>query len=103
MLLLVTNRDDITADWLVLELRRRGEEFVRFNTEDYPTRACLYWTTDGGRLTTDSYEIRADAVRGVWWRRALPPVLGAGRSEEEAGWAVSRPGSRGVRVRWFPG
>jgi len=29
MLLIVTNREDYTADWLILELQRRGAPFVR--------------------------------------------------------------------------
>ncbi len=37
MILLATNKRDITTDFIVLELRRRGAPFVRFNTEDAPT------------------------------------------------------------------
>lgn len=88
MLLLVTNRDDITADWLVLELRRRGTPFVRFNTEDYPTRVRLHWTPSRASLVIDGREIAADAVTGVWWRRALPPQLDAALSETEEAWAA---------------
>jgi hypothetical protein len=36
MLLIVTERGDLTADFLILELEARGAEFLRFNTEDYP-------------------------------------------------------------------
>ena len=89
LLLLVTNRDDITADWLVLELRRRGTPFVRFNTEDYPTRVRLHWTPSQASLVIDGREITADAVIGVWWRRALPPQFDATLSTAEEAWAAS--------------
>jgi glutathione synthase/RimK-type ligase-like ATP-grasp enzyme len=89
LLLLVTNRDDITADWLVLELRRRGTPFVRFNTEDYPTRVRLHWTPSQASLVIDGREITADAVTGVWWRRALPPQFDATLSAAEEAWAAN--------------
>jgi len=87
LLLLVTNRDDVTADWLVLELRRRAASFVRFNTEDYPARVRLRWTPRRTSLVIDGREIAGHAVTGVWWRRALPPQLPAPLSSAEARWA----------------
>jgi hypothetical protein len=88
VLVLVTNRDDVTADWVVLELRRRGTEFVRFNSEDYPTRARLHLSTNTGCLSTDAWAITAEQVDSVWWRRALAPQLGPGLPEPEARWAA---------------
>lgn len=107
LLLLVTNREDVTTDWLVLELRRRGAPFVRFNTEDYPTRVQLRWTPSQASLVIDGREIAANAVTGVWWRRALPPQLDADMSETEAQWAsgealVALSGFwRSVEARWI--
>lgn len=106
MLLLVTNRDDFTADWLVVELRRRGTPFVRFNTEDYPTRVCLRWTPSHASLVIDGREIAADAVTGVWWRRAVPPHLDPALPEAEARWASGEALAalsgfwRSVNARW---
>jgi glutathione synthase/RimK-type ligase-like ATP-grasp enzyme len=106
LLLLVTNREDVTADWLVIELRRRGAPFVRFNTEDYPTRAIVRWTPSCASLMIDGCEIAADAVTGVWWRRALPPQLDAGLSDAEARWASGEATAalngfwRSLNARW---
>jgi glutathione synthase/RimK-type ligase-like ATP-grasp enzyme len=36
LILLVTNKRDVTTDFVVLEMRRRGLPFVRLNTEDLP-------------------------------------------------------------------
>lgn len=33
MILLVTNRRDVTTDFVVAELSRRGQSFFRFNTD----------------------------------------------------------------------
>ena len=41
MILIITNKTDYTADYVILALKRRGIEFARFNTEDYPTRTDL--------------------------------------------------------------
>ena len=46
VILIVTDRSDQTADWLILELERRGTPFLRFNTEDYPVTARLIWGND---------------------------------------------------------
>lgn len=40
MLLLVTNRRDITMDYVVAELHRREQPFVRLNTELLPQAMC---------------------------------------------------------------
>jgi glutathione synthase/RimK-type ligase-like ATP-grasp enzyme len=36
LILIVTNKRDVTTDFVVLEMRRRGVRFARFNTEDLP-------------------------------------------------------------------
>ncbi|MGM7756765.1 MvdC/MvdD family ATP grasp protein [Yersinia enterocolitica] len=36
MILLVTNKRDITMDYIVVELKKRGVEYFRLNTEDLP-------------------------------------------------------------------
>lgn len=87
MLLLVTNSDDLTADWLVLELQRRQAAFVRFNTDDYPIEATLHWTTTDARLEIGDTLIRASEVSAVWWRRPVPPAMPHTRPPAEAAWA----------------
>lgn len=87
--MLVTNREDLTADWLVLELSERGVDFVRFNTEDYPTRATLRWTPAGADLRAEVAVIDASEVSAVWWRRPVPPQLSDDRPPRERAWAAA--------------
>ena len=78
MILVVTNRDDLTADWLILELERRGADFVRFNTEDYPEHVRLAWRTSGATLSIRGRRVDLAAVTAVWFRR---PVVELPRGE----------------------
>ena len=77
MVLVVTSRDDLTADWLSLELNRRETRFIRFNTEDYPNRVSLTWASEGAVLsiaeTGDVVDLAA--VSSVWFRRPAPPKI----------------------------
>jgi glutathione synthase/RimK-type ligase-like ATP-grasp enzyme len=88
MLLIVTNRDDHTADWLITELRDRRARFARFNTEDYPSSVRLLWNVDGsGQLRLGESVVKLDEVRAVWYRRPVSPVLSRELSAEQARWA----------------
>lgn len=72
MILIVTNRDDLTADWLILELQRRSTPYLRFNTEDYPDEINLTWRPDGQILLVirgERYDMRR--FHSVWYRRPL--------------------------------
>lgn len=70
--LILTGRDDLTADAVVEELAQRGENVVRYDTADFPTasRLAVSLTGDGwaGSLT-GSRVLRLEAVKSVWWRR----------------------------------
>jgi glutathione synthase/RimK-type ligase-like ATP-grasp enzyme len=88
VLLLVTNRDDLTADWLVLELERRQASFYRFNTEDYPACSTLRWHGNEAELCVSGTTLRSRDITAVWWRRPLSPRLPAGLSDREATWAA---------------
>lgn len=89
MLVLVTNREDLTTDWLVLELRERGVAFVRFNTEDYPARATIRWSPDEAELATEEAVMRSREIDAVWWRRPLPPALPEHEAAVERAWAAA--------------
>lgn len=54
VILIVTNRGDLTADGLILELERRGSRFYRSNTEDYPERLHLRWELGSGPVSSAS-------------------------------------------------
>ena len=89
VLLVVTNRGDLTADWLILDLLDRGAPFVRFNTDDYPHDAGVRWTPEGeARLRLPGEDVDLAAVTSVWLRRPIAPSAPAGADEALAEWAV---------------
>jgi hypothetical protein len=87
MLLLVTNRGDFTADWLVLELQRRDVAYVRLNTEDFPDQCDFRWTPTAARLQVRGVTIESSQITSVWFRRPVGPQLRPGLGDEEARWA----------------
>jgi glutathione synthase/RimK-type ligase-like ATP-grasp enzyme len=99
MVLIVTERGDLTADFLVLELEARGAEFLRLNTEDYPTQVNLVWSPDGAHLALGGRTIDLADVDAVWYRRPRLPQLPSDYSEEEAAWA-SREAYEALQGLW---
>lgn len=89
MVLVVSNRDDLTADWLLVELHRRGAQVVRFNTEDYPRDVALTWNpAAGGKLQLPDAAIALVDVEAVWYRRPLAPQPPDDVDGDLAAWAV---------------
>lgn len=88
MIAVVTNRDDLTADWLVLELERRTVPFVRINTEDYPATMPFHWALDGHALDARLDRLHPPEVTAVWWRRPQLSAPPSDRLPEEAAWAL---------------
>ncbi|SCE97816.1 RimK-like ATP-grasp domain [Micromonospora haikouensis] len=93
MILILTAPDDVHADAAEVELRRRGETWVRFDPADVPARASLSVAVRGGRLTRTLVRhpdpsdpgadpaarqvVDLDAVTAVWFRRPGNPVAPA--------------------------
>jgi hypothetical protein len=73
-ILLLTNEQDVSADWVVRELRNRAIPFLRLNTERLPSWLV---TVDpiGGRweLSYGNRSFDLETVRSVWYRRPEPP------------------------------
>lgn len=88
MLVLVTNREDLTADWLVVELVRRGAPFLRLNTEDYPAEIALHWTPTQAWLNVGERKVHASDIQAVWWRRPVALRLPRDLPPQEALWAA---------------
>ncbi|MFC4032622.1 MvdC/MvdD family ATP grasp protein [Streptomyces polygonati] len=109
-ILILTGRDDLTADVVVEELVKRGEPVVRYDTADFPTasRLAVRLTGDGwaGSLT-GSRTVRLETVKSVWWRRPNEFVTPDGWPGRARALAVSeaRSGLLGVLcslpVRWI--
>lgn len=77
MLLVITNKEDYTADHVILELHERGIPFARFNTEDFPQQVFIRWRFDGadvtGHIRWDSRKVALEEIDVVWLRRPKPP------------------------------
>ncbi len=78
MILIVTNRQDHTADYLILELQKRKVDYVRFNTEDFPQRVKLVWRVDEsgleGYFSFPRCRVNLKDIKSIWYRRPSPPV-----------------------------
>jgi hypothetical protein len=81
MIIIVTNRRDHTADFLILELQERQADYVRFNTEDFPQHVQVVWQIDdmgfGGYFSFPKARVDFKDIRSVWYRRPVPPVPSA--------------------------
>ena len=76
MILLITRKDDIHADIVVGHLKKKVEEFFRFNTEDaHNNNICL--TLDGGFIENRISKRRLEllTVKSVWVRRRSFPEI----------------------------
>lgn len=77
MILIVTNRRDLTSDLVILQLQRRGLSYFRFNTEDLPAGTGLTWSIATSPLVTELLprqgRIDLASVEAVWYRRPIGP------------------------------
>jgi hypothetical protein len=84
--LVVTNLDDPTADFVIAELHDRGVPVVRFDSGDFPaTLSCSAFIgeTDSwrGSVRTPSRRAELGSVRSLYYRRPSGAVgSGIGRS-----------------------
>lgn len=80
MILLVTNEADLTTDYVVLELRRRGLDFFRLNVERLPEGELTMGFTaeDDWSLSLDGRYIDGANVRTAYFRRPGTPVIDEG-------------------------
>ena len=75
MILLVTNRRDITMDYVVAELKRRGTPFYRLNTELLPQSISTMSGRDrkAWSIRIDDREVRGDQITAAYFRRPGAP------------------------------
>lgn len=79
MLLLVTNRRDITIDYVVAELKRRQTPFFRLNTEDMPTARCTMaaFPRRAWSLSFGERQLKGTDVKAAYFRRPAQPASNA--------------------------
>lgn len=109
-ILVLTGRDDLTADAVIDELSRRKASVVRYDTSDFPqsSRVVVSLGPHGwdGHLTAER-SIDFESVSAVWWRRPAEFSVPVDWPDEARAFAVSeaRVGVLGVLgslpVRWI--
>lgn len=79
MILIVTNRKDFTADFVILGLREQNIEFLRFNTEDFPQKASFVYSypDNANRLYFSDKNLNLSNVNSIWYRRPVNPKFSA--------------------------
>jgi hypothetical protein len=76
-LLIVTHREDLAADFLIVRLRERGLAYYRLNSDEVATSAITFRAGRGTvmrTLATADATIDLERVRSVWYRRAIRPL-----------------------------
>jgi len=86
VILILTNREDITADYVVLELQKRGVHYFRFNVEDFPQKVVgtvsLAGATPSALFQTPKGIVDVSALRSIWYRRPGHPSLSRDLTDE---------------------
>ena len=77
--LILTNKEDITADYVVLELQERSIDYFRFNTEDFPEKIIGTVYFDGKKTLVSFKGVKGtsglDEVYSIWYRRPGIPSI----------------------------
>lgn len=83
MILLVTNKRDLTTDFIVVELQRRGRTFHRLNTEDLPQARVRFdpRADRGWEIDLPGLDLSLGDVGAAYYRRPGAPEPSAARDE----------------------
>ena len=104
MLLIVTNRQDQTADFLIIELKNRKADYIRFNTEDFPRSIIMKWNMKDGILdgyfTFPRRRIYLNEITSIWYRRPVSPTPNPDINDEEAQSFVVEESRAGLEGLW---
>ncbi|MEF2031717.1 MvdC/MvdD family ATP grasp protein [Pseudomonas aeruginosa] len=79
MLLLVTNRRDITMDYVVAELQRRDIPYFRLNTEQLPQALCTMspFPQQAWSIEIDGKRVSGEQITAAYFRRPGAPSIPA--------------------------
>ena len=90
MILLISNTQDLTTDFVVRELFRQDIPFARLNTDEFPVQGFgsvtfgdVSHARNGIRWKNRAKPLDFRQVRAVLYRRPIPPVLDARIDEAE--------------------
>lgn len=84
LILVVTQKFDPTADFLIEKLRIKGVKVVRVNTEMFPQNLKLTLGADKKLLLTEQEEVNLALVTSAWYRRPAKPIINPVVSTKEA-------------------
>lgn len=75
MILIVTSKRDLTSDFVVLELQRKGLAYFRLNTEDLPkgTFYCQPGLNDSWHFDLEGVSLDLSQVKAAYFRRPGAP------------------------------
>ena len=75
MILIVTSKRDLTSDFIVLELQRRGLPYLRLNTEDLPkgTVYCRPEVDDAWHFELEGAHFDLALIKAAYFRRPGTP------------------------------
>lgn len=101
VVLVVTERLDVTADHVVLALEERKVPVFRFDTAEFPrdlTMSARLDQNESGILRTPTRKVSFDEVGAVYWRRPSIYQLSPALNADDAAWAIreARFGMGGV-------
>lgn len=78
MLLIITNREDLTSDYVVLRLRELYIPFFRFNVDEFPSECEVsrkyFHNGLSGSINRSHNSIDLEKITVVWYRRPLLPT-----------------------------
>jgi glutathione synthase/RimK-type ligase-like ATP-grasp enzyme len=82
LFLIVTNKRDLTSDFIVRELRRRKLPFFRLNTEDAPSLTLTHKLGSATMIGDGDVKIDLKNVRAAYFRRPMPPSVASGEMKK---------------------
>lgn len=80
MILIVSNKGDITSDFFISKADALGLEYFRLNTEDFPTAVDVCFRIDSanqicGYIDDGISRVDLSAIKGIWYRRPRPSEI----------------------------
>ena len=84
MILLLTNQRDVTTDFIVLELQRRGLPYFRLNTESISSAKANFsiYEIDDWSLELDGSLLNGQKIQSAFFRRPGIPSTPAGLEDD---------------------
>lgn len=76
MILILTNTDDLTADYVIIRLKELSIPYFRFNVDQFPTFYKIHRSfscISKGSIESPHKVVRLEDISVIWYRRLLLP------------------------------